>query len=168
MKCPRCSTDMREARIEESLLQTCPSCEGTWYPGESLGTVTDHSLRELRESALKPTLDADKLEKIDLEKPIDCPVCACPMMRYKYTMSCDVVLDECFDHGVWLDDGELGSLMAFLEELYQGQKRGSTLSSGIIEKNLQYLEQLSRASSGDALSASVLETLHQVHQRSRE
>lgn len=168
MKCPRCETEMRDAQVEESFLKTCPKCEGTWYPGEALGTITDHSLSELKESALQPTLEADKLEIVDLEKPIDCPVCSRPMMRYRYTMTCDVVLDECLDHGVWLDDGELGSLMSFLEELYQGAENSrDKLAAGVTERNLGYLEDMCRESGGNVLSSGVLEALYQVHNRPR-
>lgn len=168
MNCPRCETEMREAWLGDSRLQSCPACEGTWYPGEALGQVTDHSLSELKSSPLEPTLVADRLESVDLDKPVDCPVCARPMMRYRYTMSCDVVLDECLEHGVWLDDGELGSLMSFLEELYQGANdAGDRLSSGVSEKNLEYLEELCREDGDSALSAGVLEALYQVHARPR-
>lgn len=169
MNCPRCSTPMRAAQIGASHLKSCPGCEGAWYPGEALASITDHSLAELKDSALEPSLVADRLETVDLDKPIDCPECLRPMMRYRYTMSCDVVLDECFDHGVWLDDGELGSLMAFLEELYCNVEGDSgRLASGIVEKNLEYLEELSRSSPGELLSLGVIDALYQVHSRLRE
>ncbi len=160
---------MREARLAESRLKTCPNCEGTWYPGEALSAVTDHSLSELQESPLRPSLVADRLQSVDLEKPIDCPVCARPMMRYRYTMTCDVVLDECLEHGVWLDDGELGTLMAFLEQLYRGVDQSvERLASGVTEKNLEYLEGLCQDGDGShALSSGVLEALYQVHHRPR-
>jgi Zn-finger nucleic acid-binding protein len=160
---------MRDAQIDDCKLKTCPNCEGTWYPGEALGAVTDHSLSELKKSALEPTLVADRLEAVDLDKPVFCPVCSRPMMRYRYTMTCDVVLDECLDHGVWLDDGELGSLMTFLEELYRGAEDSrDRLSSGVTEKNLEYLEDLyQEEGGGNALSAGVLEALYQVHNRPR-
>jgi Zn-finger nucleic acid-binding protein len=159
---------MREARLGQSKVRTCPKCEGTWYPGEALGAVTDHSLSELKDSVLQETLVADKLEAVDLDKPIDCPVCSRPMMRYRYTMSCDVVLDECLDHGVWLDDGELGGLMIFLEDLYQGAEDSrDKLSAGVTDKNLEYLEDLCCSSAGNTLSSGVLEALYQVHSRPR-
>ena len=168
MNCPRCQSEMRDAQLEESQLKTCPKCEGTWYPGEALGAVTDHSLAELKQSPLEPSLEADRLDTVDLEKPINCPVCSRPMVRYRYTMTCDVVLDECLEHGVWLDDGELGSLMAFLEELYQGaEAKRDRLSTGITEKNLEYLEELCRDGGNNNLSAGVLEALYQVHHRPR-
>lgn len=171
MNCPRCATEMRDANLRESAVKTCPNCEGTWYPGEALGAVTDHSLSELEESPLEPTLVADRLELIDLEKPVRCPVCSRAMMRYRYTMTCDVVLDECLDHGVWLDDGELGGLMRFLEELYEGaEEHRDKLASGVTDKNLEYLEELCRqrdGSEGGTLSSGVLEALYQVHSRPR-
>lgn len=169
MDCPRCGSRMRDAQVHGCALKTCGECEGTWYPGEALGTVTDHSLSELRQGPLKETLVADKLEAIDLEAPISCPRCARPMMRYRYTMSCDVILDECLEHGVWLDDGELGSLMKFLEDMVGvDEETEERLSLGVMEKNLEYLEELSRSSEGASpLSGGVLEALYRVHSRPR-
>lgn len=170
LSCPRCQTPLQEAKLEESTVHPCPNCEGTWYPEEALSSVTDRSLSELSGSVLQPSLVGDKLETVDLEKPISCPVCAAPMMRYRYTMTCDVVLDECLDHGIWLDDGELGSLMTFLEDLYKGvEDTRDRLASGVTETNLEYLEEeLSREEPGVEISPSrVLEALYQVHSRPR-
>lgn len=168
MKCPRCQTDLKDVTIDNNIVKACSRCEGTWYPGEALGEVTDHTLAEIEKSDLQPALVADHLELVDLDEPINCPQCQRPMMRYRYTMTCDVVLDECLEHGVWLDDGELGSLMAFLEDLYQGvEKERNKLASGVTEKNLEYLEELSRSPASYNLPGSVLEALHQVHRRQR-
>ena len=90
------------------------------------------------------------------------------MMRYRYTVSCDVVLDECLDHGIWLDDGELGSLMTFLEELYKGvEETRDRLAASVTEKNLEYLEELSQEPGVEISPSRVLEALYQVHSRPR-
>ncbi len=156
MNCPRCTSKLNDFRLHGCTLKSCPHCEGTWYPGEALGRVTDHSLSDLEKGPLQPTLVADKLEAVDLELPISCPRCSKPMMRYRYSMNCDVVLDECIEHGVWLDDGELGSLMTFLEGMYADvESLGSQLVADATENG------------GRVLSSGVLEALHQVHSRPR-
>lgn len=134
MKCPRCQAEMRDTKAYGCTVKTCPKCEGTWYPGETLGRVSDHSLSELREGPLRPTLVADKLETVDLQAPILCPCCERPMIRYRYTMGCDAVLDECLEHGVWLDDGELGSLLEFLESILgPDEDPNEPFSSGVLD-----------------------------------
>jgi Zn-finger nucleic acid-binding protein len=33
------------------------------------------------------------------------------MSRFSYSLAPQVKIDECFDHGTWLDDGELGTII---------------------------------------------------------
>jgi Zn-finger nucleic acid-binding protein len=170
VNCPRCQLALTEVALPECKVATCAGCEGTWYPGEALADVTDQSLGQLYRGPLQPTLVADRLETVDLAEPISCPVCARPMMRYRYTDHCEVVLDECGQHGVWLDDGELGTLMAYLETLQEGV---DALQDQLMEEddrssNLPLLEQLCRSQApGGAVGAGVLSTLQQMHQRPR-
>ena len=151
--------------IEVSEVQVCPKCEGTWYPNEALGNVTDHSLSELEASDLSPSLVSDKLVGVDLEQPIKCPECQKQMSRYTYSLTCPIELDECPEHGVWLDDGELGTLMQYLTEM---DKRVSERQDyALSERNLRALEELSKSPSFYSLPSNVLATIHTVHSRER-
>ena len=165
MNCPRCSTELRTVSIENTEVQACSNCEGTWFPGEALGLVTDHSFSELKQTELIESLIPDQLEKIDLEKMIHCPECGAEMSRYTYSVVWPIVLDECPKHGVWLDDGELGTLMKHLTELDENVT--GYQHDMLNQRNLDLLQELSKKATFHSLPTNVLATINKVHSRNR-
>ena len=166
MNCPRCSTELTSVSIEAAEVRACSNCEGTWYPDEALAEVTDHTFSELKETPLAQRMVPDQLAKVDLDEPIGCPECGEQMSRYTYSLTCPIVLDECIEHGVWLDDGELGTLMQYLTEL---DKRVSQQQDQLLGgKNLAALEELSKSPTYYSLPGNVLATLNAVRSRPRE
>lgn len=151
--------------IESADVMACSNCEGTWYPGEALADVTDHTFSELKETPLAESMVPDQLAKVELDEPVNCPECHKEMSRYTYSVTCPIVLDECMEHGVWLDDGELGTLMQYLTELDKrvGVKQDEVLN----ERNLFALEELSKSPTYYSLPTNVLATLNAVHSRAR-
>ena len=119
MLCPRqCGVELRPINIEGVPVEVhlCQKCEGAWYPQEVLAEVTDVGCGALAASDLSVVLEADHLEAVDLEQPLNCPVCAQAMSRFSYALSPELKIDECIDHGTWLDDGELGTIMQKLSQ----------------------------------------------------
>lgn len=116
MKCPRCDTEMNEVTVNQTAVDLCPNCEGSWYDAEELGEIMAVPKEALRESELNPILEEDKLDRIDVEEPLNCPRCGEPMLRYKYLITSEITLDECHQHGIWLDDGELTKMFEFLQK----------------------------------------------------
>jgi Zn-finger nucleic acid-binding protein len=165
MNCPRCSTELTDVIIEGSKVMACKNCEGTWYPDEALADVTDHSFSELKETPLAHSLVPDQLAKVDLDEPISCPECQKEMGRYTYSLVCPIVLDECTEHGVWLDDGELGTLMQYLTDL--DKRVGATHEAVLNERNLSALAELSKSPTFYSLPGNVLATLNGVRSRPR-
>ena len=51
---------------------------------------------------------------VHLDEPLVCPVCANPLKLHVFSVDSGVVVDRCRDHGIWLDDGELTSLLDYL------------------------------------------------------
>ncbi len=120
MQCPRgCGLDLREVSLEgfqDATIHLCPNCEGAWYPFGSLLTVGDAGMAVVEQSELAISLEPDKLERIDLQADVKCPVCTEVMKRYAYALGPEVELDECPEHGTWLDDGELGTILERMAE----------------------------------------------------
>lgn len=123
MLCPRqCGVELRPVNVEgvPTEVHLCDKCEGAWYPQEALVAVTDTSSTNLVASSdLGVVLVADHLETVDLDQPLACPVCGQGMARFSYALSPDLKIDECMEHGTWLDDGELGTI---LEQLARREK----------------------------------------------
>lgn len=115
MKCLRCADQqLQEIIIDElngAVIHLCRQCEGAWYPKHSLQSITRYEKEEIEQSDLAPVLEADKLELVDLDQPVICPVCKEEMDRFAYPLAPDVELDQCLEHGMWLDDGELGTML---------------------------------------------------------
>jgi Zn-finger nucleic acid-binding protein len=73
--------------------------------------VGQASVEDIEATELAVSLVGDKLEKIDVNADVQCPICSQVMTRFSYTLAPQVKLDECFEHGTWLDDGELGTII---------------------------------------------------------
>lgn len=123
MRCPRCQSEMGVIafpKLGGAEVCLCPECDGSWYPKVSLTSLMIRSDRnEVAETDLAPTLIADKLDKIDIEAPVECPECSRRMRRFSYVIAPGVDIDECEEHGIWLDDGELGIMLD--QVIFQGE-----------------------------------------------
>lgn len=98
----------------------CPRCEGTFYREDDLQALLEQP--DLRLSYLRPALlrnlDAPFSEEV-ATGPIPCPTCQQVMKKEPYDGELSLQVDRCSEgHGVWLNDGELGSLWAQRELLY--------------------------------------------------
>ena len=104
-------------------MQLCLDCEGSFYGFSALNRVFRSSEGQVRKTHLGISLQ-DESREVDLDLPVDCPECGVRMERGRYLSECPVIVDTCNEHGIWLDDGELGRLMDFLGESV-GAKKGS-------------------------------------------
>ena len=97
MLCPRCG-ELLDPTHEA--VSSCLRCEGLWISPATLDAAfTD------------PRWPAG--QALWWRNPIECPECAFEGRATVMTArrSSDVIVDQCPDHGVWLDRGELGRLM---------------------------------------------------------
>ena len=125
MQCPRqCGVELRAVEVAgiPSEVHLCDKCEGAWYPQEAMLSVSDVDQETLAKSDLGVVLVGDHLESVDLEEPLCCPVCDQVMSRFSYILSPELQIDECGDHGTWLDDGELGTILQRLAEREQAKQ----------------------------------------------
>ncbi len=121
--CPRCTAPMISVCVhagEKLYIERCRKCLGIFFdPGELDG---------LLDASVTPANDVDyhRLQMLveqerqvgnhdDTVKYIKCPVCLKLMNRRSYGARAGVIVDECRDHGVWLDGGELGQLFKWMK-----------------------------------------------------
>jgi len=107
--CPRCG-EMLERALDGAW--SCLRCEGLWIGPAAL----DAAFGDPR----WPPGHA-----MWWRNSIECPECALEGKATLMTarMSSDVIVDQCADHGVWLDRGELGRLMGLPEKPSEKQLR---------------------------------------------
>jgi Zn-finger nucleic acid-binding protein len=119
-RCPGCAELLECWRVEVGgpphvlELDRCARCAGLFFDPEELEAV-------LRDGAIAaPDVDHPRLAELLAEtKPdpgrkvryVPCPACGALMQRQAYGARSGVVVDRCGRHGVWLDGGELRSLL---------------------------------------------------------
>ena len=150
MQCPRqCGVELRAVEVAgiPSAVHLCDKCEGAWYPQEAMFAVAEVDQETLTRSDLGVVLVGDHLESVDLEHSLNCPVCSQVMSRFSYVLSPDIKLDECGDHGTWLDDGELGTILERLAE----REREKVLSPEEAAEKAEAKAQLDAAARGGSI-----------------
>ncbi len=95
--CPRCS-EMLSRELEG--VSPCPRCEGLWLATSALS-----------EAFGSPRWPAG--QAMWWRNSLECPACGFEGKQTQMAarMAEDVLVDQCAEHGLWLDRGELGRLM---------------------------------------------------------
>jgi len=126
-RCPRCGCNLNPRAMEKLSFDECPACAGIWLSVESFENVCKD--RETQGIAAKgierPNRLRFELSAAEQVKYVPCPVCRELMNRHNFAEISGVVIDTCKNHGVWLDNQELGRIVAFIENggLQRAQER---------------------------------------------
>jgi Zn-finger nucleic acid-binding protein len=103
MKCPHCYELLFTVEYEGFEIDTCIECAGIWLDSGELEYLLG---METGNEYIKSLKDASSLEKSKR-----CPIC----LKIMKTMTTDgrgIVLDQCMEHGLWFDKGELEKILA--------------------------------------------------------
>lgn len=121
MDCPRCRLSLAESEYEGQRVHFCGNCWGYWLSRNKLiriarGVEYRFSKQETKavENVFATAGDANR--QGDEEASIACPECGQAMETKPYTDRCPVQIDECEEHGIWLDTGEIKDLQVFIEQ----------------------------------------------------
>lgn len=116
--CPNCKIPLTLVALDgfNCVVRHCTECKGLFLgPG-----VLDAILKRISHEVFE--INHDRLDSIHqflikkdqvVYKP--CPVCHAQMWRKPGIKGCSVVSDQCREHGVWLEAGELTVLAEWLE-----------------------------------------------------
>ncbi|HOW58590.1 MAG TPA: zf-TFIIB domain-containing protein [Candidatus Omnitrophota bacterium] len=113
--CPRCSNLLTAAVEEGWEIDFCGQCKGVWVDiwaeRELLGikpaAFTMDELKRLHRS-YKP------LGRLKPVQYVSCPVCKELMNRKIWGTYSGIVIDKCFEHGTWFDEGELEKIREYV------------------------------------------------------
>lgn len=116
--CPRCGIPLVPVSVDfegELDLDRCEECLGIFFDPGELERILNGTARGIA------TVDRRLMERIMEGAPsrnhpvgyIRCPVCRGVMNRTRYGAKSGVIVDRCADHGIWLDGGELRTLIAW-------------------------------------------------------
>jgi len=119
MNCPRCAVSLDA----KELGRLCPDCEGCWLDFSEFNELLRLGDEQLEGSELAATLTAGPRDEVPQDRYLRCPLCGARMRRHIYLLDSGVVVDECREHGIWLDDGELGKIRSYDPNLLEGREQ---------------------------------------------
>jgi Zn-finger nucleic acid-binding protein len=120
MDCLRCRLSLAGAEYEGQQVHFCGTCWGYWLTRHHLDQITagvKYRFGEREAQTIERTLHSEgDANRQGLEREVVlCPVCGAQMQRKRYSTDCPVQIDECDQHGLWLDTGEIKDLQVFIE-----------------------------------------------------
>lgn len=116
LNCPKCRSSLKIVLNEDVEVDACEKCEGIWvdlveekdFFRLKPEVFTVDELRRLR-ALYKPL---GKIEKN--VRYLRCPVCGELMYRKNWGSHSGVIVDKCYRHGVWYDQGEADKIREFI------------------------------------------------------
>lgn len=123
--CPRCKINLDTMKLvinKNFFIERCKNCLGIFFDPlelEDLLTVAIEEDNKCAASRLGIMTEVDK-DKWPV-KYLNCPVCKNLMLRKSYGNLSGVIIDWCKPHGIWLDGGELGTLLKWVRSGYHKQ-----------------------------------------------
>lgn len=119
--CPRCDEHLESLDLgfeQPFFIERCRKCLGLFFdPGELellMRAKADAPLRVDR-TRLRRILKEEAPIPPDMVRYVKCPTCKVLMNRRSAGALAGVVIDECRDHGVWLDGGELRQILKWVK-----------------------------------------------------
>jgi Zn-finger nucleic acid-binding protein len=117
--CPVCHTSMSTIDVGEKvpfLIERCDSCYGLFFDKEELESMIDMTVKGGRNVNTKLLQELTENPRfVDIIVYRRCPVCRKHMNRKNYGGRSGVIMDECAEHGIWLDPGELRQIMEWVK-----------------------------------------------------
>ena len=118
--CPRCAHEMKGFDLEigsKFFVERCLQCLGVLFDPLELQTLLSwlaDNVHEVHSSRISELLLSSEKpwEKVNYLK---CPTCTSHMQRKNYGGRSGVIVDVCVQHATWVDGGELGRLIKWVQ-----------------------------------------------------
>ena len=118
-ECPICSIKLQTINIGEKLdffIERCESCYGIFFDPNELEEMLEFSVKGSKNVDLvKLAHISENPRYVDILTYRKCPVCKKTMHRKNFMKRSGVITDVCFEHGIWLDSGELRHIMEWIK-----------------------------------------------------
>jgi len=117
--CPTCNIELTTINVGNSLpfyIERCEQCLGLFFDINELEEIIQSSVtKSKRVNLIKLSEISQNPRHIDEIIYRDCPVCQQKMQRKNFKKRSGVITDVCFEHGIWLDAGELRQIMEWVK-----------------------------------------------------
>lgn len=117
MNCPHCSAEVLVAvEYDQVEVDYCPACRGIWLDAGELELLFGDAEAARRFLSIGAPTDIPRGEK-----PRQCPECDVAMTKESTASEPPVIFDHCPNgDGLWLDHGELETILEHAEALGDG------------------------------------------------
>jgi len=116
-QCPDCDIALQTVRLDTGggvfSIERCQQCFGLFFDVGEVQAFLEASVSPAFAINLKEIANIND-ERVRVNQPIrykKCPQCGVLMNRVNFAAMSGVVVDQCKEHGMWLDNGELIHLM---------------------------------------------------------
>ena len=116
MQCPRCDLPLTAVDYEGVEVDMCQSCWGFWLDCGELEQILESQQFQFSDAEREQVLSLNAASRPGSTEPAPCPKCEKEMERVHYDESIHLVIDQCPEHGVWLDTGEIKKVQALAEK----------------------------------------------------
>ncbi len=116
INCPVCDTQLERMDIgfkEKVIVHHCDVCDGLFIQSHLLQKTIYNigkNITTINPKMIRFVLDNPRQEKQKGRFYRRCPYCNKMMQRVNYKAVSGVIIDQCSQHGIWLDGGELHQL----------------------------------------------------------
>ena len=146
--CPECGTAMESVDVgnrKRFFIEQCARCHGLFFDINELQALLDDAVVPVYEIDLRLLFTLQKESPVSRRDSmyVSCPVCRKMMNRVNFGRRSGVVVDQCRNHGVWLEGGELHRLMEWKKaggqvldrQSGEGDARADALLRALTEKS---------------------------------
>jgi Zn-finger nucleic acid-binding protein len=134
-QCPHCQIPLQAIHPTTDgafVIERCEVCFGLFFDPGEVQAFLDASVTKAFEVNFREivNINRERANKDRQVRYINCPECGKFMNRVNFGYRSGVVMDQCRQHGVWLDNGELIHLMEWKNaggQLLDEQKKAERL-----------------------------------------
>ena len=135
--CPHCTKPLKtiDLRINEPFqIERCETCFGLFFKPGEIEVLLNNAVANVFDinRELIKNINGNRFSTSQKVKYIKCPVCRQFMHRKNFGYRSGVIVDQCKQHGLWLDNGEITHLLEWKkaggQQLHQRQHKQKSLN----------------------------------------
>jgi Zn-finger nucleic acid-binding protein len=116
LACPGCKSEMRAVHVGTTSFHECSSCASSWLTADAFSQLcTSREERGAMAAQVSGGITPSAHVAGRAVRYLPCPVCKKTMNRQNFGRRSGVIIDVCKGHGVWFEQGELQSVLAFID-----------------------------------------------------
>ncbi|MBK7949577.1 MAG: zf-TFIIB domain-containing protein [Deltaproteobacteria bacterium] len=118
VRCPCCERPLHAREAGGIVVHECGKCHGLWAPQDRFRALIERAAETARNRFAAGEVAAPRVEggnpshsQVEYRR---CPVCRELMARRNYQRRSGVIIDQCHEHGTWLDANELERIAGYV------------------------------------------------------